>query len=129
MGVHRRRRVVHQPVAHQGRGPDMARHVLAGLEGNGRQGAQGMHLVMAEHRRIPTRRLRAAPSGPHACPDPSSAASPFDTGEAAAAIETSGSAAETAAVAALTSDSSVPRPSVKVTLTLTVLPASAAVNV
>ena len=42
VGVHRRRRVVHQPVAHQGRGQDLARHVLAGLEGNGRQIAQGV---------------------------------------------------------------------------------------
>ena len=57
------------------------------------------------------------------------AALPSVTGEAAAAIETSRSGAETVAVAALSSVSSVPPSSVKVTRTLTVLPASAAVSV
>ena len=51
VGVHRRRRVVHQPVAHQGRGRDLARHMLAGLEGDGGQIAQGVEI--GEQRRRP----------------------------------------------------------------------------
>ena len=44
VGVHRRRRVVHQTVAHQGGRRDLARHVLAGLEGSGGQIAQGVEI-------------------------------------------------------------------------------------
>ena len=53
VGVRRRRRVIHQPVAHQGRRGDLAWHVLAGLEGNGRQIAQGLE-VGEQRRRLPT---------------------------------------------------------------------------
>ena len=51
VGVHRRRRVVHQPVAHQGRRRDLARHMLAGLERNRREIAQGVEV--AQQRRRP----------------------------------------------------------------------------
>ena len=51
VGVDRRRRVVHQPVAHQGHRRDLARHMLAGLEGNRRQIAQGVEI--GEQRRRP----------------------------------------------------------------------------
>ena len=57
------------------------------------------------------------------------AAAPSVTGDAAAPTEITGSAAATAAVASLTSVSSVPPSSAKLTRTLTVLPTSAAVSV
>ena len=41
-----------QPVAHQGRGRDLARHMLAGLEGNRRQIAQGLEIGQ-QRRRLP----------------------------------------------------------------------------
>ena len=50
VGVRRRRRVVHQPVAHQGRGRDLARHMLASLEGNRRQIAQGLEIGQQRRR-------------------------------------------------------------------------------
>ena len=52
VGVRRRRRVVHQPVAYQGRGRDLARHMLAGLEGRSRQIAQGLEIGQ-QRRRLP----------------------------------------------------------------------------
>ena len=45
VGVHRRHRVVHQPVAHRGRRGNLARHMLAGLEGRSRQIAQGVEVA------------------------------------------------------------------------------------
>ena len=60
VGVRRRRRVVHQPVAHQGRGRDLARHMLASLEGNRRQIAQGVE-VGQQRRRLPPCLQRVEP--------------------------------------------------------------------
>ena len=60
VGVRRRRRVVHQPVAHQGRGRDLARHMLASLEGNRRQIAQGLEIGQ-QRRRLPPCLQRVEP--------------------------------------------------------------------
>ena len=60
VGVRRRRRVVHQPVAHQGRGRDLARHMLASLEGNRRQIAQGVEIGQ-QRRRLPPCLQRVEP--------------------------------------------------------------------
>ena len=53
VGVRRRHRVVHQPVAHQGGRGDLARHMLAGLEGNRRQIAQGVEVGQQRRRLLP----------------------------------------------------------------------------